>query len=74
MAIFIVKVNKKFSICKLLQKVAKIMRVCAWFRAPAFVRVMVCNCSWFIDKKISIKGQKEKRRFFVRRSSFRFLV
>ena len=38
-AVFIVKANKKFSICKLLQKEAKIMRARAWFRAPAFVRV-----------------------------------
>ena len=38
MAIFIVKVNKKFSICKLLQKEAKIMRACAWIHAPALVR------------------------------------
>ena len=37
---FIVKVNKKFGICKLLQKEAKIMRARAWIRAPAFVRAM----------------------------------
>ena len=38
-AVFIVKANKKFSNCKLLQKEAKIMRARAWFRAPALVRV-----------------------------------
>ena len=38
---FIVKLNKKFGICKLLQKEAKIMRARAWIRAHAFVRVTV---------------------------------